>query len=40
MICRILLLAFIFIISLPCSAVQKGAVEYDGIAVDYLILNG
>ena len=40
MICRILLVVFIFIISMPCLAVQKGSVEYDGIEVDYSILNG
>ena len=40
MICRLLLLTIFFVFALPSLAVQKGAVEYDGIAVDYSVLNG
>ena len=40
MIFRFLLLIFLMIFSLPSFALQKGSVEYDGVYVDYSVLNG
>lgn len=40
MIYKFLLLVFLLALSLPSFAVQKGSVEYDGVMVDYSVLNG